>query len=290
MPVSFLQQAVDEAAKPKSSLISLLKQEMQGNYPARGFKHIHASDITKESFCPRQVALLDITKLLPKKEFLQSAQRATFDIGHAISDLVREKWLGQRAIGHWHCLSCGEVRNFCTKPAAGCKTMKTCLWKYREIEFKHLPLGFVGSIDVLVNVDSLKLQIVEVKIITPVDFEKLIAPLAEHRIRTNLYMHLVEHSASAYRYMINTQRAKVLYVSRAFGKKHPDHNDEILPFREFEVARNDGELAPYLQKAEQVRLFRQESKLPGRICETSFCKLAKNCPVLKQCFSGSFIG
>jgi hypothetical protein len=62
------------------------------------------------------------------------------------------------------------------------------------------------------------------------DFEKLKAPLAEHRIRTSLYMKLIAASGTPASLSIHPTLGKVLYISRGFGKKSDDHG-HIIPFK-----------------------------------------------------------
>lgn len=132
-----------------------------------------------------------------------------------------------------------------------------------------------------------KLTLVEIKTITPVDFETLVGPLAEHRVRTCLYLALADHGDNPYRDAIHLDRAKVLYVSRAFGKLHPEYG-KVIPFKEFDVARDDASLTPALENAAKVKLFKDKKVLPARICESSFCSRSKACTVSFPCWSGKF--
>lgn len=284
----FLKQAVNSSLHPAKTIIDVLKKNTAGYEAARSLDTIHASDITKPNFCARKVALLDITKVAQKASYIPTALRTTFDVGNVISDLVREKWAGDSSYGHWKCVACSATRSFNTKPKNGCPQHGSkCHWKYQEVNFRSIDTDVEGSVDVFLELGSYKLFVTEVKIITPVEFEKIVAPLSEHRLRTSLYLNLIDRSASPYKSRINLQTGKVLYVSRAYGKLHSDYK-EILPFKEFDVARDDAAIQPYLDAALKVKKFRASGVMPSGICATSFTKEAKGCSVCSQCFSGKF--
>ena len=286
--IGFLKKAVADSHEAKLTIIQAMQQSVGGHEPARGFKKIHASAITQPDFCPRQVALLDITGAKLKEKYIPTALKTTFDMGNAVSDLVREHWLGKCVIGNWKCVRCNAQRTWNRKPASDCKHGGACLWKYQEVEFVSPISGVSGSIDLLVDLGGQKVFVVEVKILAANDFEKILTPLPEHSLRTSLYMRLVLESESAYASQVNTDKAKVLYVSRGYGKKNQTAGGEILPFKEFMVKRSDNELGPYLEKAQAVKVWRDKKILPKGICQTSFTNTAKACVVCKQCFSGQY--
>lgn len=286
--IGFLKKAVADAHDAKMTIIQAMQQSVGGYEPARGFKKIHASAITDPAFCPRQVALLDITGAKLKDKYLPTALRTTFDMGDAVSDLVRERWLGKCVVGNWRCARCGAQRTWSRKPETDCKHGGRCLWKYQEVEFVSSVCGVSGSLDLLVDLGGQKLFVVEVKILAANDFEKILAPQPEHSLRTSLYMRLILDSESAYASQVNTNKAKVLYVSRGYGKKNETAGGEILPFKEFTVKRSDNDLTPYLEKAIEVKAWRDNKILPKGICQTSFTNTAKACVVCKQCFSGQY--
>jgi hypothetical protein len=287
MAISWLQNKLTAAGAPKKSVIDILKKNMGGYEKARDHTTVHASDVTKANFCPKQLALLAITDKKKKDQYINTALRATFDVGNVTSDLFREKWAGSASHGFWKCTRCGYLSAFGIKPDIACKSGGRCDCKYVEASFFSDVYGISGSVDVFLDLDQPKLVVTELKIITPVDFEELAAPLAEHRIRTNLYMKLIEDDPGIFKHRINLKEAKVVYVSRAYGKKHPDYN-EILPFKEFEVQRNDDSLTPYLAKAAEVKLFKEQGQIPHGVCATSMTATAKACSVCSECFSGKY--
>ena len=288
MAVTFLKAAAQEALGPKKSIIDIMRKELGGYQPARSHETVHASDLTKDHFCPRQTALLTILKAKKKDEYINTALQVTFDAGNVMSDLFREKWAGQHVYGNWRCKCCNSTVTFKQKPInVPCKMGGKCDWGYEEVNFVSQQYQVSGSLDAIMDLGAPKLFVTELKIIAVDAFEKLVAPLAEHRIRTNLYLNLVENSSSVFNGRINTKEARVFYVSRGFGKKHPDYN-EILPFKEFKVERDDESLTPYLKKAEDIVVFKKTGALPHGVCKTSMDSPAKKCSVCKQCFSGKY--
>lgn len=286
--MKFLENAVKKAHGPTHSIIEALKNHLDKPLKARSHKEIHASDLTKPHFCPREVALLDILKKERKDEHVATAMRVTFDVGELTARAFTDKWMRDKVIGDWNCIRCGEVRFFTNVPEPGdkCHSGLAHIWNHHEIRFHDKHHQYSGAIDCILDLGAPKLTIVELKIMAPEMFAKLEAPLAEHRIRTNLYLHLVEHSSHPGRDQINTKWAKVLYISRGYGKKH--ESGETLPFKEYDVERDDGDLNGPLVKALAVKHFRETGVMPSGICPFSYSPEAKSCTVNLQCFSGKF--
>lgn len=281
--------AVPETPAQPASVIKALMQSIAREYPERSHKTVHASDLTKEDFCARQFCLMDIQKVEPKPRYIDTALKVTFDVGRAIGALVCEQWLVERAVGHWYCPACGDYRHFCKRPDdTGCKGHKpTHHWIYQEVGFMDPVLKYTGSLDLLLDLGEARLHVVELKIMAPSMFDPLVAPLAEHRLRTALYLNLVSVSKEPYADQINTAYGTVLYVSRGHGKKHADHNT-ILPFKEYTIERDDESIAIYLKRAEQVETFRTKGLLPPRTCPHSICAKANACQVRNICFSDTY--
>lgn len=288
--MDFLKKMMAEAYAPQESIVDVVMKNMAGFRPARDPATVHASSLTKDDFCPRAYALYDVAGKKPKDEYLDAALALTFDVGNATADLFTNVWAGQAILGDWRCTKCGDTRSFCTKPGPGCKQdpgPNGCHWRYQEVKFVSQTYGVSGSIDAIMRLSAPKLFVTELKIIKAEEFEKLAAPLAEHRIRTSLYMKLIEDSDSAYKDAFNLQEARVVYVSRGYGKKDPKLG-KITPFKEYAVKRNDGALGPYLQKAQAVKVYRDKKLIPAGVCATTLDPRSKKCSVCAECFSGKF--
>lgn len=286
MAMVFMKNVVGDAQAAKTSILKIMSQNIGGMQKARSHKTVHASDVTKTDFCPKQFALLDIYDLKKKDEYINTALQATFDIGNSTAQVFTDKWAGDSIIGNWSCAACGKIVSFKEKPKDGCPTMKRCDWKYEEVNFVSPEYEISGSIDAILDLLAPKLFITELKIIKAEDFNDIVAPLAEHRIRTSMYMKIIEESDSVYRTRLNVQEARVFYISRGYGKKNLT-SGEIVPFKEFIVKRDDTAVMPYLNKAKEVKLFRHKGVIPQGVCKTALDAKAKKCAACVQCFSGA---
>src|ERR1017187_6070536 len=287
IPQSWLKSAVINTNKPKDSIINVLRKRLGGHEDGRDRGTVHASDITKPHFCPRHWAFLDMKgKELGEPSYVPTALQITYDIGRMTAKLLVEEWAGDTVWGNWRCIRCGQHRTMCKKPTDSCKDFKSaCIWEYQEVAIEAPEYGFSGSFDALFDVGVPKLLITEIKIMKPEDWEVLLVPLPEHRLRTNLYMKLLAASESPYKDKINLHEARVLYISRAYGKKHPEYQ-EVLPLKEFVVERNDGSLHDCLKRVQKLKVFRETKVMPSGICNTALDKYAKLCSSCKECFSG----
>lgn len=285
--MSWLKAAMLATAKPKESVIAILKKNLGGPQEGRSREIVHASDITKVEFCPRKWAFMDLKAIKSESEYLPVAMDVTFQMGLAAETLLVEEWLGASSVGNWLCRRCGDQRTMVNKPSGFCKDGKSHWWQYIQTVVESEDYAVSGSIDCLVDVGSSKLMLTEIKTMNPTDFEKIIVPLPEHRLRTNLYLALVSLSNNPYKERFNLLEARVLYISRGYGKMNEVWN-EILPFKEFEVKRDDADLKPALQKAKALKLFREGKGMPSGICATAMDKIAKTCSCCTYCFSGQF--
>lgn len=272
--------------KVEKEVIDLLIKSMGTYYPERSHQIVHASDVTKENFCPRQYALMDHLEVKRPERFISPALKATFDVGKATADLVVNDWLGAHAIGHWQCSVCRDTRYFQRKPDPQIQNGHRCVWRYREVEFFDPQSEISGSMDLLIDLGIGKATIVEIKIMGVDEFADLVAPLGEHRARTRLYLRLVAESTSIYKQWVDIDRAKILYISRGFGKKNAG---VIHPFKEFTVERDDPSVQVYMDRGMAVAQARKTKVIPvARVCDSVGCWTAKSCPVKQECWSGSY--
>jgi len=272
----------------------MLRSNMAGPQPGRSRSIVHASDITKPDFCPRAWAFADLEGTKISTEYVNTAMAVTWSMGRKTAQTLIEDWAGNKVIGNWKCIRCGAQSTFTRKPNAPDWPCKggfgkdfNHIWEYVEVMFAPDMYQVSGSIDAFFDVGTPKLMATELKIMAPDEFEKIHAPLPEHRLRTSLYLHLIAASDSPYKDRINLNEARVLVVSRGYGKMNTEWS-EILPFREFEVTRDDASLAPYLQRAKAVKLWRKEKTMPSGICGTALDKYAKKCDFCTKCFSGEY--
>lgn len=271
--------------KKPISLISFLHGNMTAYDEHRGVEQVHGSDLTREEpFCPREYALLHHVGKYKKGMTIAAPLRHTFDMGRDIEARVQNEYLLDEAVGHWRCASCGDIKTFCKKPKVGCDRQEIkCVWRYEEVKIKHGLL--TCSLDLFVDTHKGKLKLVELKTMIKEQFTELKAPLAEHRLRTQLYLWMV--ARSGYADDVDSKEAIVLYIAKSYGKMNQAVGS-ITPFKEYRVKRDDEALAEILLALARYEQYRQKGTLPKGICPNSACKRATGCTVRKECFSGKF--
>jgi hypothetical protein len=267
----------------------MLHARIGGYEKPRSKKTIHASDLTygEREFCPRQSRLMDLYDVQDKAAHISTAQATTFHEGRDKQARLNNDWLRDVMVGRWDCRSCGKSVPFGPVPKGGCNNPELrCNWGYEEVRVKDEITGASGGIDgLLILRKGEKLRLLECKIMDKDMFKKLVAPLAEHRVRTRMYLQLVARSDEPWATQIDTSEGTVLYIMRGFGCK--DEEGEFSPFKEYTVKRNDDEVQPYLARAHAVTLSRNDKAkgFPCGICSTMMSDRAQTCPVAKQCFS-----
>jgi CRISPR/Cas system-associated exonuclease Cas4 (RecB family) len=274
-----------------------IHSKLPSSEESRSHKIIHASDLTKEDeeFCPREFAIMDLYNHRRKKRFIGTALRTTFDVGEAYHDLVREEWAKEICIGTWVCLACGHKHKFTMKPFKcsydGCTGTS---FRYSEEVFWSGEGNYVSSMDMLVKYKNhSKLYIVEIKSIDKDKFKPLVAPLAEHRLRTSLYLRSISMSDHPHRDRINTKKGIIFYVSKGYGIKDTTLKENgipdmpFTPFKEFVIDRDDESTQYLIDRAIVLDDFRRGSgKVPLPIYPTAMNTRCKSCQFLKICWSG----
>jgi hypothetical protein len=275
---------------PKAfSLVDMLHGVLGGKVPARPYTTIRASAVTKQdlAFCPREVAILDLKKQKPKDEYIAPATKVAFEQGESLHHLARNNWLRSVAIGDWKCPMCGHKHYFTLAPKADCPKcgMKGSAFLYSEVEIKSEHYIW-GNLDLIIDEGLDKHCMVEIKTIDKDQFKELKMPLAEHRLRTNLYLELIRTSTLPEKDHINQDYARILYISKGYGAKNDD--GKVSPFREFKVSYELSLLKPYIEKAQLVKLFRETGKIPKRICPSAMGPRVKACSVGADCWSATY--
>lgn len=288
MAIKFIEDALVPPKKAKKEVIQTLIKLMGRYYPERSHETVHASDVTKSGFCARKYRLMDVLNLKQPDTYIGPGLRATFDVGKMTAKLLTDQWSGDQALGHWKCNTCGTKKLWQKKPSDGCAGMGRCAWEYEEVNFVHEQTGLSGSIDLFMSLGQPKATAIEIKIMKVEDFDKLVAPLGEHKARTRLYLRLIAESVNPLRAWVDQAHAVVLYISRGFGKKNMDAQAHIVPFKEYDVYRDDESVQPYIDRAALVHNARRDNFIPERtVCDSINCPTAKSCPVRHQCWSGA---
>lgn len=269
----------------------LLHLHVGGFEKPRSKKNIHASDLTKQEqpYCPRRQRLLDLYDVKDPDQFVDTALEVTFAEGRAKQKLLNEVWLRDVMVGGWRCPYCRRSVEFDTYAGAMAKlnTLKDhdCILEYVEVRVEDPVSGHSGGLDALVITGGgEKLRLVEVKIMATDMFKALKAPLAEHLVRTQLYLRTIARSKQKWTKQVDTTEASVLYIQRGHGMKDPDHG--ISPFKEFTVKRDHKGVQNYAATAHALTFSRRQKTvgLPCGVCPNMGCEQARMCPVVKQCF------
>jgi hypothetical protein len=278
------------------SLKKYLHEHMGGYDPPRSVHVLHASEMTRDlEFCPRSFALMRSLNETPKASYVETSLRYTYDLGRLIEQGLREIWAKDIAVGDWACTSCGLLHSFQFRPWK-CSSCSSGRFVYREVRFTSQICGASGSVDVLVKLPGYeKAVMVEAKSMDKDMWKSLVAPMAEHRLRTNLYLRLIAESDHPYREFIDTDKAFILYMVKGYGTADASLeklgiNENFTPFKEYVIKRNDEETQPLVDRAIQLKLWEDGNGAviyPDRICEAANTSRASKCPVKTPCFAHS---
>jgi hypothetical protein len=291
MALKFLKTAA--SLMPTHSVKYLLHQHLTGYEIARPIKNVHASELTK-GLCPRYYAILDKEPKLLRDNWLSTSENVTYRIGRELQDAVVH-WLADqdKAITDWKCRACDDLYMLQKRPKkcqCGCSKFDP-----QEHRFASELSGASCGVDVLVQFGAGKLRVVEIKTMDKDQFKALQMPLAEHRLRTNLYLRLIAESGLDVVEQIDTQVATVLYVSKGgYGCADPTLKqmgigDSFSPFKEFVIQRDDKATDAMMQRAKVVLDYRKKKVgMPCGICATAMEPAAKKCSAVKACFSGQY--
>lgn len=274
-----------------------LHRHLAGYQPGRPANTLHASDITRQDpeFCPREAVIRAMQKKVPD-EFITTADVLTFDLGNQIAENVIQ-WYADMdmAVGDWKCLHCGVMYRFCKRPA-NCTT-KGCghrLFKYEEIRLTSPVTTASGGIDLLLDIGVGKHVMVEHKTMKSEDFKKLVTPLAEHKLRTALYLKIASEAVDDPRTaMLHKSEAYIMYTTKGgWGSIEPKIKEwnvidgQYSPFKLFIQSRDDVLVTPYDSRAILFKEWRDGGPVPPRTCLNTFEPRAKNCGQMVKCFSG----
>lgn len=292
MPPSFV--STHPAAAEPNSLRYKLHKQIRNTKPGRDLKNLHASDMTK-GFCPRERQIINLKEMGPKDEWNQASLQMVYDLGNAVERIVihhaSEACL---AYGDWRCDQCNRIHAWCERPTR-CNDCDCARLSYHGRRFYSAASGISCGIDLLVRGFGPKLRVVEIKSVQKDDFRKLVAPLAEHKIRTNLYMRIVSESGDPDAQLIDTEQAFVMYVDKGgYGildgevAKWKLGDRGYSPFKEFVVKRDDAQTDGMCERAATYRKAIFDKVICAGICVGPTDAPAKSCRVAQDCFSNKF--
>jgi hypothetical protein len=278
---------------PERDLVYLLHEHLAGPDPHRDPAIVHASELTRpEGFCPRFYALADVTKPKLRDGWLTTSEHVTYDIGRYLQRRVVE-WFADmgKAVAHWRCLACDKLHEFQKRPykcSCGFRVFRP-----EEVRFVSAVTGASCGVDMLVALGEPRLTPVEIKTIKADQFKSLVGPLAEHRLRTNLYLRIIGESEQPWSNLVSAKRSEVLYVTKGgYGCAAPELKrwgvkERFSPFKRYVVERDDAGTTEQAKRAKVVKDFRAgKVGMPCGICSSALVKRAQGCQLRTVCFSG----
>ena len=273
----------------------LLHHNLSDLDPPRDVDLLHASELTypDKKFCPRERAFLLKYGDNRPDQFLGTALSITFQVGRWYEHMVRSEWLRKYAFGPWQCNICGNTTPYQMAPKKCTECGAKGHMDYVEPRIWNPEYEVGCGIDFLF-VNGGRIRMTELKSMEKVMFKDIKAPIAEHRIRTQLYMFLIAGSDwMDQAWTIDLDFSYLLYMSKGHGatdykRERKDIIDSsISPFKEFVIEPTKRKtLKPYLDDALAVKKFRHEGVMPPRtVCPTINCTRAEQCTYRKECFS-----
>lgn len=292
----FVKRLSDHAPKSRGLKYHLHKQ-LSTIEAGRPLDRVHASDVTLPGgICARMYALHDVMHSEPPSRSMSASQAATFRLGHMVEEeIIRQLNAAGVALTNWLCASCGVIEEMTTEPPQ-CDTCGCRHFNPTNHRYVSLKTGISASVDVHADLGDGKLTLCETKSIDKDEFKKLEAPIAEHRLRTNLYLRTVAESNSPYKSKVHLTHGIVLYQSKGgFGCKDPTvaawgFDDNFSPWKEYVVKRNDLDTDPLLDEPMKVKRFREGDRVvPTRVlCNALHDSRAARCPQRRVCFNPSY--
>lgn len=301
---------VDEEAKEESTkkqdskdpskdlvedLIEWLERDKTEKARAPG---LHCSSLWKT--CARTPLLMAMFGDLIEEEKLKAGSHMTFDMGHALHDMIQNHYLGPfgRLWGNWKCLNCQAIVHVGTLP----KSCGRCdvPWRnpkdgtinivYDESFVKDKELDYCGHCDgIILGRDGKKKRVFEFKTKSKSQFGRLRRPEFSHIIQVHAYMN-----------GLGLREAIVLYWDKGsqcdwsrdgegnwlagdvhLKAYHIPFDDEL--WAEMKTRIMDYHKATALVKTLPTVTSQDVMKFK-RVCAHDKCDLAISCKVSKFCF------
>ncbi len=261
--------------------------------------HLHASDVTKDDFCPRYFALCDILGHIPKPRNSATCEQVVYAQGRMHATMLIN-WFAEMGLawGNWGCLSCGNITKLARRPKK-CSVPKcrARLFRYIEMRITSKKSGIGCGIDLFIALPGHDmLTVVELKSLGKEEFKALKMPLAEHRVRTSLYLKCLSECGEEFVQGVDTDEARILYISKGgYGAKTTVptkgwglRDRAWSPFKEFTITRDDSMTEDYVERAAPVHKFRTTGIMPCGVCPHALASRAEGCELRPQCFSGNY--
>ena len=220
---------------------------------------VRASDLF--DLCSRQRALQRQYNVVTVEQPSPSL-RLIFDIGSAMHDMIRDKYLGPMQIlyGDWRCRRCSAlVTGLMPK---FCRCGPRAVFTYDERLIRDPEWKIKARLDGQIINPMRGKGVLEIKSVDGKMFDALRAPLPEHVFRTVVYQ-----------WLTGLQWGVVLYAAKSM-KFPSSFKDFVVPYDASVIA--------------QVKSTLTNLRAGGaRVCGSERDKRAERCPVRKQCWANA---
>jgi hypothetical protein len=220
--------------------------------------YVRASDLF--DLCSRQRALQRQFNVVTVEQPSPSL-RLMFDIGTAMHDMLRDRYLGPMQVlyGDWRCSRCRAIVTGLMPSFCSCGRRQG-VFHYEERTLKNEEWKVKGHADGYVINPIRRKGVLELKSIDGKMFDALRGPLPEHVFRTVVYQ-----------WLAGVQWGVVVYASKSM--RFPSvFKDFFVPYDESVITR--------------VKATLSELRVGGqRVCGSERDKRAQRCPVARQCWA-----
>jgi hypothetical protein len=259
---------------------------------------LHCSSLWKT--CPRLPLLEAKYAEYIKVEPESAGQRMTYDVGHALHDLIQNSYMGPfgRMWGKWKCLSCQKITHEGTMPQA-CPECDAA-WRneedgiqnivYAELFVADDVLKYCGHCDGILLTRAKKKVVFEFKTISKSQYGGLKQPKHEHVVQVHAYMNA-----------LGLKEAIILYLdkgSQADWRKMSDGRWSCKnPHLKVFLVKFDDDLWASMSKriTDYHRAEKRAKALPtveieninefARVCSHKGCDMAGECHLRDLCFA-----
>lgn len=276
----------------EGELVQLVRKRMRQDdkkQPLRVDDWIRVSSLSY--LCAREEVLCSSKRII-RTDTISSDLQVIFEHGHALHWALQNRVMPALGVfyGMWRCAGCGfidggqqepwkfgtfTVKQFASKQKLRPKTCSKCGIEqtpddtiYMEQTFLHEEFRLSGHIDGFLVIDGLDgMGVLEAKSINPKGASEVRAcPKLDHVIQAHCYM-----------WLTGLRWSKILYWDKGgFG------SSSII---EHTIEYDEPTIERIAELLNDIRGGIASGVLPARICETRVCDRAKQCEVVKHCFS-----
>ena len=265
----------------KGAIYTSIIQDVRGNSNRNTEDwNIHASEIAL--FCPRRYMLCKKYNIpFHKKDTgMPLGLAVTFQIGLAMEEFFIKSMEKNGNITTLFSYKCPNCRVRYAKSSNEPKVCPKCKSKLIKEQF-HLQYPVLDDVyinghpDLIMKVDSMgdKFNVFELKSINPIDFDNLTRPFINHEYQIKTYLWLLAHLRlhQLRQYNIDTKIGYLVYVKKTYGRD---------PIKIFKVEL-DNEFDTEIKSI--ILQLRGKEKI-RKICNSENSLVARQCPVVKQCW------